>query len=107
MLSLELNPGVEKENMAFNQQELRAEFSSYAENRSKISTHCHQLPGRELQAFDLETLLRNSYVNWCGVSWGNSLESRQAFLSKVRLNSYFVWLEKSLLRLYGGSTPLT
>ena len=93
--------------MAFNQQELRAEFSSYAENRPKISTHCHQLPGRELLAFDLEKLLRNSYVNWCGVAWDDSPQSRQAFLSKVRFNSYFVWLEKSLSRLYGGIAPLS
>ncbi len=107
MLSLGINPGVKKEKMALNQQELQAEFSSYAENRSKISTHCHQLPGPELQAFDLEKLLRNSYVNWCGVSWDSSPQSRQAFLSKVCFNSYFVWLEKSLLRLYGGSIPLT
>jgi hypothetical protein len=93
--------------MALNQQELQAEFSAYAENRPKISTHCHQLPGRELRAFDLEALLRNSYVNWCGVSWDSSPHSRQAFLAKVRSNSFFVWLEKSLIRLYGESTPLT
>jgi hypothetical protein len=93
--------------MAFNQQELQAEFSSYAENRPKISTHCHQLPGRELQAFDLEKLLRNSYVNWCGVPWDSSPQSRQALLEKVRFNSFFIWLQKSLLRLYGESTLLT
>lgn len=93
--------------MALNQQELQAEFSAYTENRPKISTHCHQLPGRELKAFDLETLLRNSYVNWCGVPWDSSSQSRQALLTKVRFNSYFVWLEKSLIRLYGESTPLT
>ena len=60
-----------------------------------------------MQAFDLEKLLRNSYVNWCGVPWDGSPQSHQAFLSKVRFNSYYVWLQKSLLRLYGGSTPLT
>jgi hypothetical protein len=88
-------------------QELQAEFFAYAESRPKISTHCHQRPGRDLQAFDLEALLRNSYVNWCGVSWDSSPQSRQAFLEKVRFNSFFIWLQKSLLRLYGGSIPLT
>jgi predicted TIM-barrel fold metal-dependent hydrolase len=92
--------------MTPSQQELQAEFSAYIENRPKISTHCHQLPAQELEAFDLEALLRNSYVNWCGVSWGDSPQSRQDFLAKVHLNSFFVWLQKSLLRLYGGSTPL-
>ena len=93
--------------MVHQKQELQAEFFTYAESRPKISTHCHQLPGRELDGFDLEALLRNSYVNWCGVPWGSSLESRQAFLSIARFNSYFVWLQKSLVRLYGDSTPLT
>ena len=93
--------------MQFQQQELRAEFSAYIESRPKISTHCHQLPGRELQEFDLDALLRNSYVNWCGVPWGSSPESRQAFIAKVRFNSFFIWLQKSLNVLYGDNTPLT
>jgi len=93
--------------MAFNQQELSAEFSAYTASRPKISTHCHQLPGRELKGFDLEALLRNSYVNWCGVAWDRSPESRQALLDKVKFNSFFVWLQESLTRLYGDSTPLT
>ena len=93
--------------MALDQHELQAEFFAYAETRPKIGTHSHQLPGRELLAFDLETLLRNSYVNWCGVSWDDTPQSRQALLDKVRFNSFFVWLQKSLFRLYGDSTPLT
>jgi uncharacterized protein len=93
--------------MALHQQELQAEFSAYAEARPKISTHCHQLPGREVRAFDLEALLRNSYVNWCGVNWDSSPESRQAFLERVQFNSFFVWLQESLFRLYGDSAPLT
>ena len=93
--------------MALHQQELQAEFSAYAENRPKISTHCHQLPTTELKGFDLEALLRNSYVNWCGVTWDGAPQSRHAFLEKVRFNSFFIWLQESLFRLYGDSTPLT
>jgi len=93
--------------MALNQQELQAELSAYAGGRPKVSTHCHQLPERELQAFDLEALLRNSYVNWCGVPWGSSLQSRETFIEKVRFNSFFTWLQKSLAGLYGDRTPLT
>ncbi len=93
--------------MTFSQQDLQAEFYAYAENRPKISTHCHQLPSHELNVFDLEALLRNSYVNWCGISWGNSPQSRQVFFDRTRLNSYFVWLQKSLYRLYGESVLLT
>jgi hypothetical protein len=60
-----------------------------------------------LQPFDLDVLLRNSYVNWCGVSWDNSAHSREILLEKVRFNSFFVWLQKSLQQLYGESNPLT
>ena len=93
--------------MTFNHQELYSEFSTYIESRPKISTHCHQLPDNELGSFDLDALFRNSYVNWCGVSWDNSDRSRESFLEKVRFNSFFIWLQKSLSQLYGESSPLT
>ncbi|MGD0752377.1 MAG: amidohydrolase family protein, partial [Anaerolineales bacterium] len=93
--------------MAFDHQELYAEFSAFIDSRPKISTHCHQLPDKKLRQFDLEALLRNSYVNWCGVSWDSSARSREIFLDKVRFNSFFVWLQKSLLQLYGEGNLLT
>ena len=93
--------------MALNHQELYAEHSAFIDSRPKISTHCHQLPDKELHPFDLEALLRNSYVNWCGVFWDSSLRSREVLLEKIRFNSFFVWLQKSLLQLYAGSAPLT
>ena len=93
--------------MPLSHQELTNEFSAYFDSRPKISTHCHQLPGRLLQPFDLEVLLRNSYVNWCGVPWDGSFQSHEALLEKVRFNSFFVWLQKSLLHLYGENELLT
>jgi hypothetical protein len=93
--------------MLLNNQELYEEFSAFIDSRPKISTHCHQLPGRELESFGLEDLLRNSYVNWCGVSWDSSARSRELLLEKVRFNSYFVWLQKSLQHLYGESSLLS
>ncbi|HVM71167.1 MAG TPA: amidohydrolase family protein [Anaerolineales bacterium] len=93
--------------MSLNPQELYEEFSAYVDSRPKISTHCHQLPDQELRPFTLDTLFRNSYVNWCGVSWDGSIRSREIFLEKVRYNSFFVWLQKSLLHLYGENTLLT
>jgi uncharacterized protein len=93
--------------MVDNLKELYAEFSTFIDNRPKISTHCHQLPGRELQSFTLEALLQNSYVNWCGVSWDSSSRSREDLLEKVRFNSFFIWLQKSLQHLYGENNPLT
>jgi len=93
--------------MPLNHQELYDEFSAFIDSRPKISTHCHQLPDKELRPFDLEALFRNSYVNWCGVSWDSSVRSRETFLDKIRFNSFFVWLQKSLLHLYGENSLLT
>jgi uncharacterized protein len=93
--------------MGLNQQELYAGLSDFIDGQSKINAHCHQLPNRELRSFDLEALLRNSYVNWCGVTWDSSARSRELLFEKVRFNSFFVWLQKSLEQLYGESDPLT
>jgi len=93
--------------MPLNHQELTNELSAFIDNRPKVSTHCHQLPDRELQPFDLEALLRNSYVNWGGVAWDSTDRSRELFLEKVRFNSFFVWLQKGLQQLYRESSPLT
>jgi len=95
------------ETIPLNHQELTEEFSAFIDSRPKISSHCHQLPDKELRPFDLEALFRNSYVNWCGVSWDGSVRAREIFLEKVRFNSFFDWLQKSLQHLYGETSPLT
>jgi uncharacterized protein len=93
--------------MSPNPQEPYDELFDYARNRPKINTHCHQLPVKELQAFDLDALLRNSYMNWCGISWDGSSHSRNNLLEKTRFNSFFVWLQKSLWQLYDCEDALS
>jgi predicted TIM-barrel fold metal-dependent hydrolase len=93
--------------MAIYPQDFYVELAAYIESRPKIGTHCHQLPAKEYRGFDLEALLRNTYVNWCGVPWDGSAQSRQNLLEKVRFNSFFVWLQKSLQQLYGVAQPLS
>ncbi len=80
---------------------------AYSERRPVINTHCHILPEPEFEHFDLEKLLRNSYLNWCGVDWENNLASRQNLFEKVRLRSAFTWLEKSLQSIYQSDQPLS
>lgn len=87
--------------------ELYDELFDYSRNRPKINTHCHQLPMREFQGFDLDALLRNSYINWCGIPWDNSPYARNNLLEKVRFNSFFIWLQKSLSQLYGSDDSLS
>jgi predicted TIM-barrel fold metal-dependent hydrolase len=72
-----------------------------------INTHSHHLPEAEFAPYDLDILLRNSYVNWCGVSFDSTPESRSHFLERVRYQAYFVWLQKSLQELYAFSEPLS
>src|SRR4030042_4521992 len=87
--------------------DLYFELAAFIESHPKISTHCHQLPAKEFRGFNLELLLRNTYVNWCGVPWDGSAQSRQNLIEKVRFNSFFVWLQKSLQQLYGVAQPLS
>jgi len=57
--------------------------------------------------FNLDTLLENSYVNWCGVPLEKTPQGRTEYLNKVKFNSYFVWLQKSLQALYNIDEPLS
>ncbi len=72
-----------------------------------INTHAHHMPDAEFASYDLDFLLRNSYVNWCGVSFESTPESRTHFLKRVRYHAYFVWLQKSLQELYSFTEPLS
>jgi predicted TIM-barrel fold metal-dependent hydrolase len=72
-----------------------------------INTHAHHLPDAEFASYNLDTLLHNSYVNWCGVSFDSTAESRAHFLERVRYHAYFVWLQKSLQELYAFNEPLS
>jgi len=83
------------------------ELYQYITGHALINTHAHHLPDREFASFDLDTLLRNSYVNWCGVSFDQTSESRANFLKRVRYHAYFVWLQKSLQELYDFHKPLS
>ena len=72
-----------------------------------INTHSHHLRDEDFNGFDLDQMLRHSYVGWCGVTFDESKASRQCFLDKVRYNSYFMWLQRSLKELYSIGEDLT
>ena len=65
-----------------------------------VNTHSHHMPDAFFKEMNLETLLMNSYVSWCGLSPGESSASRQAYLDAVRYKSYFVWLMKAVQKMY-------
>ena len=67
-----------------------------------VSTHEHHLFDERHPELTLDTLIANSYIGlWYGEVGGTSYEARSAWLDKVQYNSYFVWLQRSISRLYG------
>ena len=83
------------------------ELLEYMKNHSVISTHSHHLPDSSFEDFTLDSLLRQTYLNWCGIKFDKTRESRANYLEKVRYKSYFIWLQKSLQELYGFDEPLS
>ena len=79
----------------------------YVRTRPIANTHCHHLRDQDFASYDLDVLLKNSYVAWCGVPWSETRESRVNLLEQVRFNSLFVWLHKSLQEVYRLDGPLT
>jgi len=77
----------------------------YASGRSIVNTHSHyQLPEGPRT---LDGLMENSYVRWLNVPLGQDEAGRTEFLARVRHNTYFIWLERALQKLYGFPEKLT
>lgn len=87
--------------------DLYRDLLEYLSTKPVINTHSHHLYDEYFDQFDLDKLLRSSYLDWCGVTFSETLESKADFLAKVRYNSYFVWLHKAMQDLFGFSEPLT
>ena len=66
-----------------------------------LNTHSHHRPDDFFEQANLDLLLSNGYVAWCGEPFDNTRTGREQHLNQVRNKSYFVWLERSLQRLYG------
>jgi aryl-alcohol dehydrogenase-like predicted oxidoreductase len=66
-----------------------------------LSTHEHHRDDDFHRTLDLDALFANSYVSWCSLPRGKSPLEREKWLDRVRLNSYYVWLEKAVQRIYG------
>ncbi len=66
-----------------------------------VSTHEHHRDGAFQQSLNLDRLLTASYVGWGPMPPGDTPDARRDWLSRVRHNSYFVWLEKALAAIYG------
>jgi hypothetical protein len=64
------------------------------------STHEHHREYTYQSQLDLETLFQWSYVGWCAAP-PSSPKERGPWLDAIRTNTYFLWLERGLQRIYG------
>ncbi|MGA2547141.1 MAG: amidohydrolase family protein [Rectinemataceae bacterium] len=76
------------------------------EAMGSVSCHCHHLPDTEQRFDGLDAIIVRSYVEWSLVPHGPGEKERAAFLDLARHKSYFVWLERSLMEIYGLETGI-
>ena len=81
----------------------------WMETEPVICSHSHHLPDSRHLGMGLADLLNNTYVAWCGVPVpdDSNRDDVAAWLRAVGTRSYFVWLEKALMALYGLREPLS
>ena len=75
-----------------------------------VSTHEHHLPDDFQNGLTLDRILERerSYVGWVlDLTPGLDASSRAEFLAQCRHNSYYVWLEKGIQRVYGFREKIT
>lgn len=67
-----------------------------------ISSHSHHLPDRDHHTLTLQGILQHSYVSWCtpSIPDGSDRAEVDAWLNAVRTRSYFVSLERALMKIY-------
>jgi hypothetical protein len=75
-----------------------------------VSTHEHHLPDDFQNSLTLDRILERerSYVGWVlDLTPGLDAGSRAEFLAQCRHNSYYVWLERGIQKIYGLQEKLT
>ncbi|MBN2554013.1 MAG: amidohydrolase family protein [Spirochaetales bacterium] len=82
-------------------------IAEHIETLPVVSSHEHHLEDADQNALTLERILQCSYVDWQGISVGESDSDHDRFLDQARHNSYYVWLEKALDRIYRIGGKLT
>jgi len=80
---------------------------SFLETIAVVSTHEHHLEDRDQLKLDLKGIINNSYVDWQNIPVGSTKVEHAEFLRQARYNSYFVWLEKSLSKIYDFGNRIT
>jgi uncharacterized protein len=72
-----------------------------------VNTHSHHLEDNFFTDFTLSKLLKQTYVDWCGVTFEDTLKSRELYLNKVKYKSYYIWVIKAIKEIYNMKDDLT
>ena len=78
-----------------------------AESLPVISSHEHLLSDPIQDSLDLDKLIANSYLAMLKIPAGRNAEEHAKFLEQCRHNNLFVWIEKSVQRIYGFTEKIT
>jgi len=73
----------------------------HMERLSVINTHSHHGVDDSFSGYNLDSILRKTYVTWTKADFDDTYKGRQEYLNRVRFNSYFVFLQEALQRIYG------
>ncbi|MFD2612484.1 amidohydrolase family protein [Paenibacillus gansuensis] len=79
----------------------KEQLASFIAQTPIFSTHEHHRDDDFYADMSLNTLFSCSYVGWYTAPPAPEAGARAAWLEKIRCNSYFVWLEKSVCSIYG------
>lgn len=83
------------------------DLMEYMKTLKANSTHCHHRPDSLfINDFCLKTILEESYSNWCGISPGDTYESRVRYFDMIKNRNFFKVLEKALQMIYSIDAPL-
>jgi hypothetical protein len=80
---------------------------SLLETLPVVSSHEHHGTDTFQASLTLDRVLEKSYVSWLDVAPGYEATSRGDFLAQCRHNSYYVWLEKGIQRVYSLHEKIT
>ena len=83
------------------------EIYSLLESMPVVSTHEHHLEDKDHIKLNLESIINRSYIAWQNIPAGNTKAEHAEFLRETRYNSYFIWLEKALSKIYDFGDRIT
>lgn len=83
------------------QSKILPEIKEYISKHRVISSHCHHLPDAEFVDTGLKHILENTYCTWMEPVPEMTREAVDIYVKKMTTNTYFRWLQRSFLALYG------